>query len=274
MFCNLHFLKTFRDHNFSDFWVGSTTGAQIDKVPETILAGYVRNSFLPVPNGGDLPPDFDPILILTLSPKCCASFIRTYPEWPYDERDYYLSKLYQFLLVILEEKYDFFNVSGSNRLGMLVEDLLNLIPRGILPPNADVDWYQFWWQIWKASSTSTLDEVLGLLQDSVADILGMTEAQIEKALDDGGRPSRRYGPEPDSETHRRVFEIVSKYPNWKGSEELKQICREMTEAGIPVPPPWKNRQPPLLDWNAGLVADKEATVKNIEYRFKRGALVR
>ena len=35
MFCNLHFLNAFRDHKFSDFWVGSTTGAEIDRKRQT-----------------------------------------------------------------------------------------------------------------------------------------------------------------------------------------------------------------------------------------------
>ena len=57
-----------------------------------------------------------------VSPKCFASFIRTHPNWPYDERDYYLSKLYQFLMVIFDETDRVFEPSGgANEVGVKIE---------------------------------------------------------------------------------------------------------------------------------------------------------
>ena len=130
-----------------------------------------------------------------------------------------------------------------------------------------------WWQIWKASLTSTLDETVNLLEGSLAELLDLSEGQLQKALDGEERPSRRYGPEPDWETHRRVYEIASKYPNWKQPEELAKFCEDLTDARIAVPPPWRKRKPPIEDWDMGLIDDKEATVKAIEYRLRQGKRV-
>ena len=176
--------------------------------------------------------------------------------------------------MILDEKYRVFEPSGgANEVGLKLEGLLDLIPREVLPPGGDVDWYQLWWQIWKVSLTSTLDETVNLLEGSLAEVLDLSEGELQKALDREERPSRRYGPEPDWETHRRVYEIASKYPNWKQSEELLKFCEELTDAGIPVPPPWRKRKPPIEDWDMGLIDDKEATVKAIEYRIRQGKRV-
>lgn len=223
MFCNLFFLKEFRDHNFSDFWVGTQTAARIEQVAVEIFAGYLRQSFRPRSDGGgDLPPDFDPIITLTLSPKCCASFVRTHPAWPYDERDYYLSKLYQFVLAVLDAKFSVWESSSrADEIGRKVEALLDLVPRELLPPVSQVDWLQFFWQVWRAALTGTLDETVVSFEEGVADILGTTPAQLQKAVEDQGLPARRYGPQPDVETHLRVHEIVSKYSNWKeGSNSM------------------------------------------------------
>lgn len=276
MFCNLYFLKAFRDHNFSNFWFGSGTAARIERISEKAFESYLDRSFQSsgTQGGTDLPPDFDPIVIFTLSPKCCASFIRTNPDWPYDERDYYLSKIYQYVLAVLDSRFKVWDSNQGNEVGKRVEALLDLVPRELLPPTDRVDWFQLFWQVWRAAQTGTVTETLQALEDGLAELLGLTLAQIQKAAENQELPSRRYGPQPDMESHRRVHEIVSKYPNWKGQKELEAICEKLTVAGIAIPESWRTRRQPANDWVGGLETDKELTIKAIEYRLRQAARAR
>jgi len=91
LFNNLYFSggATFRDHNFSDFLDG------VDQHRERSIVLEIQRHYED-PRGG-LPPHVDAIYRCTLSPPTCGSFIRAHSALPVDERDYYLSKLFQFL---------------------------------------------------------------------------------------------------------------------------------------------------------------------------------
>ena len=99
-FRNLSFDEWFRDHNFSDF-----TGAElhpdggINQCAYRWLESAIRESYQPGPFGHP-DPEFSYIITLTLSPECCASFTRT-TKLPINERDYYLSKIFQFIFLTL-----------------------------------------------------------------------------------------------------------------------------------------------------------------------------
>jgi DNA-binding Xre family transcriptional regulator len=99
MFCNLYSSSSaLRNHNFCSFL------QPVERVTEDYIVGHLKQSYLPRPYRG-LEPYFDSLFELTLSADCCASFIRANPELPIRPRDYYLSKLFQFLYEALVAAY-------------------------------------------------------------------------------------------------------------------------------------------------------------------------
>jgi hypothetical protein len=110
MFLNLFYLSDsdFQNHNFSDFNnVGG--GDPILRKSARAIQRYIVESYKPDPRRpGRLEgfaPDFDYIFPMTLSDGCCASFIRTHPALPITARDYFLSKAFQFLYVMIAIRY-------------------------------------------------------------------------------------------------------------------------------------------------------------------------
>src|SRR5713101_1649334 len=96
MFRNLYFFSpNFRNHNFSDFF------DDIREDSEVYLEAALKEGYA----DGGLEPYFYSILPLTMSPESCASFIRANPQLPITERDYYLSKLFQFLYVPIKIRF-------------------------------------------------------------------------------------------------------------------------------------------------------------------------
>jgi hypothetical protein len=110
MFLNLYYLDDpdFQNHNFSDF-NNEGGGGPILRESARAIQRYISESYKPDPRRpGRLegfPPDFDYIFPMTLSDGCCASFIRTHPELPITARDYFLSKAFQFLHVMIAIRY-------------------------------------------------------------------------------------------------------------------------------------------------------------------------
>ena len=96
-FRNLFFRRftPLRDHNFSDFL------DRLDEVKEVFLEAKFREGY----REGTIEPYFDPVIPLSLSPTSCLSFLRAYAKWPITERDYYLSKLFQYLYLPIEIRY-------------------------------------------------------------------------------------------------------------------------------------------------------------------------
>lgn len=83
-FENLYFrYDAFRDHNFNTFL------DRLEPVPEEYIEARIREAVLA---GKEIEPYFGPIIPLTLSPKSCASFIRTHPQLPISDRDYYFEQ--------------------------------------------------------------------------------------------------------------------------------------------------------------------------------------
>lgn len=100
MFINLclnpQFSATFVKHNFR-IYLGL-----LEPVPDP--ASDLELALL---DSGSYPPNTDliPTLCFTLSPACCRSFLEKHRGMPLTERDYYLSKLYQFFsLALLHEE--------------------------------------------------------------------------------------------------------------------------------------------------------------------------
>ena len=135
MFINLTFaVPTFAQHNFS------LLQGQLRKEPDPSwdVEDALRSSFSYVPGLVET-------LSHTLSPECYASFIRANPELPITERDYFLSKLFQFFYQSLLDEAD--NAPHWHTARETLEGLLDgAFPEASPNPWADLsklDWPRF-----------------------------------------------------------------------------------------------------------------------------------
>jgi len=92
LFSGLDSRFSFRDHNFSNFL------ERLEQVKYEALEAQLAESWTRWGPGCKFDPnEFNETLELTLSRATCTSFIRTNPSLPVGDRDYYLSKLCQFI---------------------------------------------------------------------------------------------------------------------------------------------------------------------------------
>jgi hypothetical protein len=166
MFTNLKNLhgSHFADHNFSDF------SGYIVQVPKSQLEALIELCCGPYDPKAD--PDecaeagfeLSSIFDNTLNSRACTSFFRAEPHVPAIERDYYLSKLWQFLWLIAvasAASYQNFNQSQD-----ALTDLLDSIPDARFPELAYFDWQEFQMEVCKqCRSGRGKGEVLGPLGD-------------------------------------------------------------------------------------------------------------
>ena len=143
MFVNLFFSldsslgSNFRDYNFSYFL------EQLQKVPESDIEAMLREKF----RGGK---NWDPnylgaIIEFTLSEGVCDSFLRDVKGVPATRRDFYLSKLCQFVVLSVNAAIgdDIEIRIRANSLRYLMEDALDAIPNAQLPDFHGLDLWQF-----------------------------------------------------------------------------------------------------------------------------------
>ena len=96
LFRNIYFFcKPFRNHNWNDFF------GDLRQDEELYIEAELRRSYA-TPSGPE--PYFYRILPVTLTPESCDSFLRS-TSLPITARDYYLSKLFQFLYLPLVQKF-------------------------------------------------------------------------------------------------------------------------------------------------------------------------
>jgi hypothetical protein len=175
LFKNLYFLRdpTFRDHNFSDFWnsPGGGGGDPVEQVSDVEIEKYIRRSYLPnsvrpaVAEG--FPPDFNPILPITLSQPCCESFIRAYPTLPVTPRDYYLSKAFQFAFSAVVIHYfpdaailtDPMAVPPSFTIAESLASSLDIIQERHLAAICEPE-LRWWWDLYDDTTRLDLEKVL------------------------------------------------------------------------------------------------------------------
>jgi hypothetical protein len=137
MFCNLYFsgcAEGFREHNFSD-WGGSLakwTARQVHfEAIEADLTSSGRNAY----------PAYVATVAKTVSPECCAAFVRGVAA-PVRESDYYLSKLFQFFYSPLLAR------CGTNEeveaVGPMLEQLLNGLGDFPFEQVSELQWDRFY----------------------------------------------------------------------------------------------------------------------------------
>jgi DNA-binding Xre family transcriptional regulator len=153
MFINLYFsISALRNHNFCNLL------QPLERVSEDYIVGHLKGSYRPRPHFG-LEPYFDSLFEFTLSADCCASFVRANPELPITTRDYYLSKLFQFLYEALVAAYglDYQEWEVRER----VEEFLDSIPSKMLERLWAFDFGAFHFQ----SARLPLEQLLGRLSE-------------------------------------------------------------------------------------------------------------
>ncbi len=139
MFVNLYFNldANFRDYNFSYFL------EQLQKVPESDIEAMFREKFRGGKNWD--PNNLGAIIEFTLSEGVCDSFLRDVKDVPATRRDFYLSKLCQFVVLSVNAAIgdDIEIRIRANSLRYIMEDALDAIPNTLLPDLHGLDLWQF-----------------------------------------------------------------------------------------------------------------------------------
>jgi hypothetical protein len=265
VFLNLSLLTdgTFRDHNFSDFWNDAGGGGDpVERVTGDRINWFIRTSYEPdSTRPGRLTgfsPEFDPIFPLTFSQACCDAFIRS-TVLPITPRDYYLSKLFQFLRSALIARFE------GHRLGLdfdlRLHEVLDLIPTELLPPDQRISWIGFWWDFYGDTLSHPLPDV----------IVGL-EGRVVLILEKGRAKKRSPGPQPD-EKHQIVAQIVRRPSSREWMEELPRICSALDKENVPCVLGRAKDTPTTWIAKLRMPGGKEKVVKDIQYRLKQAAKI-
>jgi hypothetical protein len=135
LFRNIYFsCKSFRDHNWNDF------SGDLRQDEELYIEAALRRSYANPREPGP-EPYFYKILLVTLTPESCESFLRS-SSLPIAARDYYLSKLFQFLHVPLVLKFRLEN--DPTQVSKPLEEFLDGIPAECTERLAEFDWSEFY----------------------------------------------------------------------------------------------------------------------------------
>jgi len=247
VFRNLYFLvSSFRDFNFCDFL------DYLEEVPESYLRVQIAGEY----DGEPVEPYFEPIIPLTLHPDACAAFFRSHPHVPASERDYYLSKAFQFVWLPLEIRFGLSSWRDFEPRDR-IEVALDQAPDEELPNL----WRIEPWDFLDLGRSGTLEEILGELPSFLAGARSKPPA---------GKKSGR-GRKPDIENHLKLLRVIEPFGDeWRRDEDA--LCEAATAAdrqGIPVPTRWAYGDPPARSWERGVEVDRERAIKAIEYRLQQ-----
>ena len=135
MFRNIYFSsKSFRNHNWNDFL------GDLRQDEEPYIEAALRRSYADPREPGP-EPYFYKILPVTLTAESCESFLRS-SSLPIAARDYYLSKLFQFLHVPLVLKFGLEN--DPTQVSKPLEEFLDGISPECKEKLAEFDWSEFY----------------------------------------------------------------------------------------------------------------------------------
>ena len=133
LFRNIYFsCESFRNHNWNDFY------GDLCQEKESYIEGELQRSH----DDGTWPePYFDPIFPITLARESCESFLRS-TSLPVTARDYYLSKLFQFLYLALVANFGLEH--NETEVRERLERFLDGIPVECTKRLAEFDWTEFY----------------------------------------------------------------------------------------------------------------------------------
>jgi hypothetical protein len=181
MFANLYWeVKSlhFQDHNFRSW------GHGIQKMPESHIVQLIKGS-CDVPDRHEDAHAYDAwveegfeletIFEQTLSRRACVGFFRAEPSVPALERDYYLSKLFQFLWLIAMECHEFLLTAHRDWVrshyveldSKVLENFLDSLPEDATPEQlAEFKWQSFRVELCNICTTQAVEgELLRALGD-------------------------------------------------------------------------------------------------------------
>jgi len=207
LFHNIYFsCKPFRDHNWNDFF------GDLRQDEEAYLEAALRRSY-DHPEDPEPEPYFYRILPVTLASGSCESFLRL-TSLPIAARDYYLSKLFQFLHVPLVLKFGLEN--DPRQVSEPLEEFLDGIPADCTERLAEFDWSAFY----EDTQRYDLDEVLRRLPGHlpVAKREPSSEKMTRERWIDERWPSRlkqARGTDPQKVAAQRCGVSLETYKKWE-----------------------------------------------------------
>jgi hypothetical protein len=133
LFHNIYFsCRSLRDHNWNDFFDDLRQDQEL-YIEAELRRGYASSS------GPE--PYFYRTLPMTLTPKSCDSFLRI-TSLPIAARDYYLSKLFQFLYLPLTMRFRLEH--DPSKVSEHLEEFLDSIPAEYVDRLGEFDWPKFY----------------------------------------------------------------------------------------------------------------------------------
>lgn len=214
------------------------------------IRGHLKQSYDQGPDSFDpIEPYFFNMMRCTLSTGSAAAYIRAHPGLPITVRDCILSKVFQFLYIPLEVR---FNLPPEPDWDVRtdLETILDKFPDSSVSRMDSFDW----WSFYEDTVNLNFDTVLVRLRERV------------RAGGSGGSQQRRRGPEPKLDRHRDISRIVRPYgDDWRQDANLNLISKALDRAGIPVSPNWHKWKPPAHTFSRALKMRKHVVIKAIQY---------
>lgn len=152
--------------------------------------------------------------------------------------------------------------------GAPLEDLDTVAVAGLLE-------YVAMLEPWMPGLLAGLKDQLRVHRDQLA-INSKRKAELQAKADldpDPGRAvgaaSRRHGPEPKVDEHRKVKAVVDDYgARWAEDANLKAIAERLDKDGVPSPDAWRKKDLRADNWVEGLDLYKSDFKKVITYKLK------
>jgi hypothetical protein len=168
------------------------------------------------------------------------------PGLPIIERDYYLSKLFQFLYRPLVERAHL-EWSKTDEIAAGLRNFLDQLPAPLVCELSRFDWPGFYEDTWLYEPREVLQRLPQHLPSDMSQ--------------DVSRTQRKHGFDADMENHLKVAAVAKEYgPEWKGN--LPQICVKLDDLEVPHAEQW-------VGWRSALETGKQdLVIKAIQYRLR------
>jgi hypothetical protein len=258
LFLNLYDLarEEFENFNYSD------TVGRFEPVSSDDFRARLRNSYREE-HAISLEPYFFDAMRLTLSRGARQAFFRSHPNLPATERDYYLSKHFQFLYIVLEVRY---GLRAEPEWEVQIQVEATLDPNQEWVPEASTMPEVNWWEFYKDTRQYDLQTVLQRLPKHVNAGSG-SPTPASKRSEKG--PGGRRGPKADMTRHLQIAAVVDQHgPEWRNEETLLEICDALDQNHVRVPASWLTW---ARSWSRAVQEKKHQVTKAIQYSLGKRA---
>jgi hypothetical protein len=245
MFCNLYFQsRRFRNFNRAE-WKGRVRQATASRLRTQIRGLY---------DGAALAPWFECAIRRSLRPETAYVFLQRV-SLPVTERDFLLSKLFQFLYVPLKIQNQL-DKPGALPLRRKLEHWLDGLSKRATLQLHRFDWLRF------VRDSMTLDRAV--LLGSLDRYLPLTKERSPRTPAMGRR-----GPPPDLESYKAVTRAVRETgEDWAVGGNLLKVAGLLDDREVMAPESWASLEPPATSWSAAVETHRKRVVKIIRYRIE------